>query len=135
MTEKEINLRNLEHSQYGENNERPKIELENLYTTIVKTPKQREYDRLMKIYECAGWNRVNNYTPTEYFKVVGPTTHVWGSDLFEETDNALNYEGIVNITVNDFCEIQGIDDLKQREINKWFRDNKAHRASLGQRLI
>lgn len=113
----------------------PKINLEDLYNTLVKVPNQRQYDRLMKIYECSGWTWTDGELPTDSLKLVGYTTHMHGCDLFDMTDHPEEYRGLVKMTVNDFCKVQNIDELKMGEINKWFRDNKPKRASLGQRLI
>ena len=113
----------------------PKVELDNLYNSLVNVPNRKEYDRLMKIYESGGWTWRDGKLPTECLSFVGQTTYVHGSNLFEETDNPEKYNGLVKMTVNDFCKAQNIDDLKIRGINKWFRNNKPKRASLGQRLI
>jgi hypothetical protein len=113
----------------------PKVELDDLYNSLVKVPNRKEYDRLMKVYECGGWTWVDGKLPTEFLNFVGQTTYVHGCNLFEETDNPEEYRGLVKMTVNDFCKAQNIDELKMEEINKWFRDNKPNRASLGQRLI
>jgi hypothetical protein len=113
----------------------PKVELDNLYNSLVNVPNRKEYDRLMKIYESGGWTWSNGELPTERLKFVGQTTYVHGSNLFEETDNPEKYSGLIKMTVNDFCKAQNIDELKMGEINKWFRDNRPRRISLGQRLI
>jgi hypothetical protein len=113
----------------------PKVELDDLYNSLVKVPNRKEYDRLMKVYECGGWTWSDGNLPTECLKFVGQTTHVHGCNLFEETDHSERYRGLVKMTVNDFCKAQNIDEPKMEEINKWFRDNKPRRASLGQRLI
>ena len=113
----------------------PKVELDNLYNTIVKVPNLKEYDRLMKIYECGNWTWMNGKLPTDCLKFIGQTTYVHGCDLFEETDNPERYGRTVEVSVNGFCKIQNIDELKMGEINNWFRNNKLQRASLGQRLI
>jgi hypothetical protein len=116
-------------------NDMPKVELDNLYNSLVNVPTQKLYDRLMKIYECGGWTWSDGKLPTECLMFIGQTTYVHGCNLFEETDNPEKYRGLVKMTVNDFCKTQNIDELKMGEINKWFRDNKPNRSSLGQRLI
>jgi hypothetical protein len=114
----------------------PKVELKGLLPLVlVKTPTQKLYDRLMKIYEVGGWVGEDGSLPTEKLALVGPTTHVLATNYFDITDSPEDYMRTDKITVNEFCKRENIDELKQGEINKWFRYNKSSRLSLGQRLI
>jgi hypothetical protein len=113
----------------------PKVELIELKNTFVRVPTQKLYDRLMKIYEAGKWNWENGNLPTDYRFQVCIITHVEAKDNFNHTEQPKYYKNFNSITVNEFCQKENIDELKQQEINKWFRYNKSNRLSLGQRLI
>lgn len=117
------------------NNEMPRLNLKELPDVLVKTPKQKNYDLLMELYEAGGWSWENGYLPTAYMLLVGPTTLIEAKDYFKDSDLSEDQSGRKRITIDQFCEMENIDQLQRLEVIKWFKYNKPNRRSIGQRLI
>ena len=117
------------------NNEMPRLNLKELPDVLVKTPKQKNYDLLMELYEAGGWSWENGYLPTAYMLLVGPTTVMEAKDHFREGDSIEDKSERRRITIDEFCEMEEIDQLKRQEVIRWFKYNKPNRRSVGLSLI
>lgn len=111
----------------------PRIDLMVLQNTVVHTPTQEEYDKLMQLYQTGGWFWNSSTLPTEYYNTANEYTHINVSNSFKEIlyDPRFIYDNWESLTLKGFCKIENIDDSKCKKIWKWFNKYKPDRESLG----
>ena len=87
MKNKEVpKLRELTQILEKDENGRPKLDLIPLEKTAVNTPTQQEYNTLMQVYECGGWEWLGGDLPTQdnIWKNQRKETFVLAGVLYEE---------------------------------------------------
>ena len=112
------------------NLEKPIINLSPLEKTAVKTPTQKEYNELMKVYEMGGWKWCTGYLPTELNRwesykekmcISGETKSFDKNEQFGYcSEEFYKSEKYTIISTSDFYKKQGITKKDLNKINKYF---------------
>jgi hypothetical protein len=127
---------NLEQVITYDMNEKPKIKLTEINKIIINTSTQKEYDTLMQIYESANWNWSGKTLATEdnHWMAYKDKTCIYAHNnfMFNSTyNNAHNDRPSLEISLQQFCQMQKLTPNTLTELNSWFDTNKPNRKSKG----
>ena len=97
----------------------------------VHTPTREEYDALMQVFECGGWEWCSRGIPTEYdnWKDEKEKTHLTVEG--ETFSYGSNSAGLKAISTQDFYDMEEITPDMFKEINEYFETNFPNRESKG----
>ncbi|MFZ5955777.1 MAG: hypothetical protein ACOYT4_05105 [Nanoarchaeota archaeon] len=107
---------------------KPTLALAYLVNTAVLVPTRKEYEELMRVYECAGYSWINGKLPTQ--RDVWPEykekTLIHHGILHE-----LTYECLKNppqygciLSLNKFYQSLNVSSQKLSDIHNWFEKNQ-----------
>jgi|GEM_PF-6090859 len=123
---------------------KPSLSLHTFSDKAILFSDREDYDLIMKIYECGGWKWEDDELPTSYFlEDIDSAPCCVDMGVFEgENSGVFGYEhykkylerGYLLVSPKKFCELQGIDNAKIKEIERWFDKHKPNRKSKGEKL-
>ncbi|MCK4650458.1 hypothetical protein KAT36_04480 [Candidatus Pacearchaeota archaeon] len=125
---RETKYSNSELTQILERDEngKPKLNLTSLEGTGVRVPTQEEYDTLMQVYECGGWDWNHGKLSTSFncWNKYEEETCVRAEERFVYANNEFYIERNQKIlSTSEFYDIQKINLEMIKEINQWFDGN------------
>jgi hypothetical protein len=112
--------------------EMPRTHLEEHSNIVVEVNNQVDYDRLMQLYEAAGWAWTDGDNPTDFLNTIKKKVYIEARDNFGYIDNKKNLGKRIGISLGKFYEFENFENLAYvQEINRWFNKYKPNRGSLG----
>jgi hypothetical protein len=124
-------------------NEKPTLNLTPLENTVVHTPKFEDWKTLLRACEIGGWRWVIRTPPTENINSWGTYEERTclsagcsiGENLDEENSGRLWYspidsysiKGAKIISLQEFCDKEGITDEDLSKVNRYFESQKDRR--------
>lgn len=108
---------------------KPKIILSPLEKTVVNTQTQEDYNTLIQVYECGGWDwgwQGDLPTQNDYWSRYEGKTCIRAEGGFKcANKRSYQREKYQIISTQEFYDKQKISQENINEINKWFEQNRS----------
>jgi len=119
-----------------DSNGKPKLNLTPMEETVVNTPTQEDYNQLVMVYECGGWEWYGGGLPTKYsnWDTLKEETCIDAGSDYPSSDEGkfgraekewFEERGCKILTPQDFYDTQDPPITREMlsEINEWFEQN------------